>query len=32
MENYVRVTLGTPEEMKAFWHVWELMPQQKMAM
>ena len=32
MENYVRVTLGTPEEMKTFWHVWESMPQHQMAM
>ena len=25
-EKYVRVSLGTPAEMKEFWRVWELMP------
>jgi len=32
MENYVRVTVGTPEEMKEFWRVWDAMPQHAMAM
>lgn len=32
LENYVRVTVGSPEEMKEFWRVWDLMPQHKMAM
>jgi histidinol-phosphate aminotransferase len=32
MENYVRVTVGSPEEMKEFWRVWDLMPQHAMAM
>lgn len=32
MESYVRVTVGTPEEMKEFWRVWDLMPQHSMAM
>jgi histidinol-phosphate aminotransferase len=27
MNTYVRVSLGRPEEMKAFWGVWDLMPQ-----
>jgi histidinol-phosphate aminotransferase len=26
METYVRVSLGTPEEMHAFWHTWDLLP------
>jgi histidinol-phosphate aminotransferase len=26
MENYVRVSMGLPEEMKEFWRVWDLMP------
>jgi histidinol-phosphate aminotransferase len=32
VENYVRVTVGTPEEMKEFWRVWDLLPQHPMAM
>lgn len=32
MENYVRVTVGSPDEMKEFWRVWDLMPQHAMAM
>ena len=32
MENYVRVTVGTAEEMKEFWRVWDLQSQHKMAM
>ena len=32
MENYLRVTVGTPEEMKEFWRVWDLLPQHAMAM
>jgi len=28
MPAYVRVSLGTPEEMKEFWRVWDLMPPQ----
>lgn len=32
MESYVRVTVGTPEEMKEFWRVWDLLPQRPMAM
>jgi hypothetical protein len=32
MPTYVRVSLGTPAEMKEFWRVWDLMPAQKMAM
>jgi histidinol-phosphate aminotransferase len=32
MPTYIRVSLGTPVEMKEFWRVWDLMPAQKMAM
>lgn len=32
MENYVRVTVGTSEEMKEFWRVWDVLPQHPMAM
>jgi histidinol-phosphate aminotransferase len=32
MPAYVRVTLGTPAEMKEFWRVWDLMPSHKMTM
>ena len=31
--KYIRVSLGTPEEMREFWRVWDLMPRQnKMSM
>ena len=30
--NYVRVTVGTSEEMREFWRVWDLLPQHPMAM
>ncbi|HUE53434.1 MAG TPA: aminotransferase class I/II-fold pyridoxal phosphate-dependent enzyme [Terriglobales bacterium] len=26
MDTYIRVSLGTPEEMKEFWRAWDLMP------
>jgi hypothetical protein len=26
MNTYVRVSFGTPPEMKEFWRVWDLMP------
>jgi histidinol-phosphate aminotransferase len=29
MDNYIRVSLGTPEEMKAFWQTWDLLPWSK---
>ena len=32
MPTYVRVSFGTPTEMKEFWRVWDLMPPQEMAM
>lgn len=33
LEKYIRVSLGTPEEMKIFWQAWDLMPPSgKMAM
>jgi histidinol-phosphate aminotransferase len=32
MENYFRVTIGTPGEMKEFWRVWDVVPQHQMAM
>ena len=32
MPTYVRISLGTPTEMKEFWRIWDLMPPPKMAM
>jgi histidinol-phosphate aminotransferase len=32
MEKYIRVSLGTPAEMREFWRVWDLMPAGNMAM
>lgn len=32
MEKYIRVSLGTPAEMREFWRVWDLMPAGKMEM
>jgi histidinol-phosphate aminotransferase len=33
MDKYIRVSLGTPAEMREFWHIWDLMPApSKMAM
>jgi histidinol-phosphate aminotransferase len=32
MNKRIRVSLGTPSEMRQFWHVWDQMPAQKMAM
>jgi histidinol-phosphate aminotransferase len=29
MDDYIRVSLGTPEEMKAFWQTWDLLPWSK---
>jgi histidinol-phosphate aminotransferase len=26
LESYIRVSLGTPDEMREFWRVWDLMP------
>ena len=26
LDNYIRVSLGTPSEMREFWRVWDLMP------
>ena len=26
METFVRVSLGTPDEMKEFWRIWDLLP------
>ena len=26
MDNYIRVSLGTPDEMQAFWRTWDLLP------
>jgi histidinol-phosphate aminotransferase len=31
-EKYIRVSLGTPAEMREFWRVWDLMPIHKMSM
>ncbi len=32
MDTYIRVSLGTPEEMKAFWEAWDRLPYSKMSM
>jgi histidinol-phosphate/aromatic aminotransferase/cobyric acid decarboxylase-like protein len=33
LDKYIRVSLGMPEEMQAFWRAWDLMPPAgKMAM
>jgi histidinol-phosphate aminotransferase len=32
MNTYVRVSFGTPDQMKEFWRVWDLMPPGKMEM
>jgi histidinol-phosphate aminotransferase len=32
MNQYLRVSLGTPQEMLQFWRAWDLMPPHKMAM
>src|SRR5579863_4073864 len=32
MSTYVRVSFGTPDQMKEFWRVWDLMPPGKMEM
>lgn len=29
MDQYIRVSLGTPDEMKAFWQTWDLIPWSK---
>jgi histidinol-phosphate aminotransferase len=30
MDNYIRVSLGTPTEMLEFWRIWNLLPPHKM--
>jgi hypothetical protein len=32
MDHHVRVSFGTPPQMKEFWRIWDLMPGNKMAM
>jgi histidinol-phosphate aminotransferase len=32
MDKYVRVSLGTPSEMREFWRIWDLMPAGNMSM
>jgi histidinol-phosphate aminotransferase len=32
MPNYVRISLGKPEEMLEFWHIWDALPAHPMAM
>jgi len=32
MSKYLRVSLGSPEEMLQFWRIWDLMPVEKMVM
>jgi histidinol-phosphate aminotransferase len=29
LDNYIRVSLGTPDEMKAFWQAWDMIPWSK---
>jgi len=31
-DTYVRVSLGTPLDMRQFWRVWDLLPAHKMSM
>jgi hypothetical protein len=31
-DTYIRVSLGTPAEMREFWRVWDLLPAHKMSM
>jgi hypothetical protein len=31
-DHYIRVSLGTPPEMREFWRVWDLMPAHPMSM
>jgi histidinol-phosphate aminotransferase len=31
-DRYIRVSLGTPDEMREFWRVWDLMPMRTMSM
>jgi hypothetical protein len=32
LATYIRISLGRPEEMRAFWQVWDLLPHQKRPM
>jgi histidinol-phosphate aminotransferase len=32
MDNYIRVSLGTREDMLQFWRVWDMLPSQKVSM
>jgi len=32
MDSYVRVSLGTPSEMRQFWHIWDQLPKAQMQM
>jgi len=32
MNDYIRVSLGTPDEMRAFWRVWDMLPWSKQLM
>jgi histidinol-phosphate aminotransferase len=32
MEKYIRVSIGTPEDMREFWRVWDLLPAHQMSM
>ena len=32
MDQYIRVSLGRPQEMLEFWRVWDLLPPHKMSM
>jgi hypothetical protein len=32
MSNYLRISLGTPQEMREFWRVWDLLGSHPMSM
>ena len=32
MNDYIRVSLGIPDEMRAFWRVWDMLPWSKQLM
>jgi histidinol-phosphate aminotransferase len=32
LDTYIRVSLGSPEEMRVFWQTWDLLPWAKMFM
>jgi len=32
MDTYIRISLGSPEEMRAFWRTWDILPYPKHSM